>query len=700
MGTIKRQNSKGSWLVRGRSRSARQLETEKGRGEGPDEELSTSDSPFTEVCPEVALPPPALPPPIAVAHTSSMVVDTLKGNTFVNQYLILKELGKGSQGKVKLCLNTDDNILYAVKVINKQKSMRQMKLAKKSFGAKGDAGDDLIKEIVVMKKLKHENIVKLHEVIDDQFGEKLLMVMEYVDGGPLMEGGDNQTTMKKVTEATARKHFRDILKGLEYLHSNNIVHRDLKPENLLLSSEGIVKISDFGSATLCENGVDTLEDTLGTRCFFAPEMCDEGGAAYSGMKADIWALGVSLYMFIFGHCPFQGDSILDLFNAIKTEPLHFPPDAQVTEGMKDILQCLLEKDPDKRLSLAGAMQHVWTTGSGTLQLLHPSGVPLRDFKLSTEDRARAMTPNIASVFSCLAATVRTFRKGEVILKEGEPSEGLYLVKQGFCVVTSSTRNRLEKLISVDPDFEDHLSDLDSSDGSEDIQGAPGEYMDVMGAIGWSNNGKNQPAARSPYVRSNTFAHVHSMDSYETDESTPKSQDFGPIGTLNRKQVLRSVLHRPTLMHNHMAKLVRESFSERSYDQEEDDPESPVSMTDATCSRGPGAILGVMALDPKHPAKNHETIIAETEVRVAFVEHAAVRKYFKGPDSHIQVKLLMARLQRVALMQSTKDKFGKLRGEMERVDSLRKLHRGSTSLTTSRTSSAKSMGSSPGAPLPG
>ena len=100
--------------------------------------------------------------------------------------------------------------------------------------------------------------------------------------------------------------------------------------------------------------------------------------------------------------------------------------------MQDILRGLLSKDPDLRLSLVDAMRHAWTTGSGTLKLLHPSGVPLREFKMSKQDRDNAMTPNITNVFSTMAPTVMHFRKGEIILKEGQISKGLFLVKVCWC----------------------------------------------------------------------------------------------------------------------------------------------------------------------------------------------------------------------------------------------------------------------------
>lgn len=85
--------------------------------------------------------------------------------------------------------------------------------------------------------------------------------------------------------------------GLDYLHSKNIVHGDLKPDNMLLASDGRVKISDFGSARMVDHGHTTVR-TMGTPAFMAPEMCE--GQPYHGEVADIWALGICLYMFVYG----------------------------------------------------------------------------------------------------------------------------------------------------------------------------------------------------------------------------------------------------------------------------------------------------------------------------------------------------------------------------------------------------------------
>ena len=88
-----------------------------------------------------------------------------------------------------------------------------------------------------------------------------------------------------------------LLQGLSYLHANKIAHGDLKPDNFLLATNGHLKIADFGSSQLTRVG-DLVNRTAGTPAFMAPEVCS--GGAYQARLADVWALGVSLYMFVFG----------------------------------------------------------------------------------------------------------------------------------------------------------------------------------------------------------------------------------------------------------------------------------------------------------------------------------------------------------------------------------------------------------------
>ena len=154
-----------------------------------------------------------------------------KGIKHLNQYIIVKALGKGSTDVVKLCLNTKDNRLYAKKVINKSHRKRTKAV---------------LQEIAVMKKLRHTNVVRLVEVIDDPESSDTFMVLEYIDGGPVFTRLDTEP----IPEDQCRRYFRDVCKGLDYLHYYGIAHRDLKPENLLKQADGAVKIADLGVASV------------------------------------------------------------------------------------------------------------------------------------------------------------------------------------------------------------------------------------------------------------------------------------------------------------------------------------------------------------------------------------------------------------------------------------------------------------------
>lgn len=175
------------------------------------------------------------------AHSGEVSVSTTlsmrkleSGSRVVNKYIVEKELGKGSFGDVYLCRDQETDECYAMKMINRPQSSWN-----------DDAGSSIKQEIAVMKRLQHVNIVNLHEVIDDANARKIFLIQEYMEGGPLMADAE---TCEPVDVVLARKYFRDIVRGVCYLHSEGIIHRDIKPQNMLLSANGTVKIADFGAA--------------------------------------------------------------------------------------------------------------------------------------------------------------------------------------------------------------------------------------------------------------------------------------------------------------------------------------------------------------------------------------------------------------------------------------------------------------------
>jgi serine/threonine protein kinase len=235
--------------------------------------------------------------PAAVVFTSVAHVETsATGTRLVNQYELLQKLGSGSFGKVRQVRSLDGDGKFAMKIF------RRSALRKPRLNAeRTTALDDVMKEICIMAKLRHPNVVRLVEVINDPDHEKLYMVMEFCEQGPLMKKNMSDYVFPL---SDVRQYARDILEGVKFLHENHVLHRDLKPENLLLC-DGVVKISDFGVSDEFEGEDDSLRRTAGTPAFTAPELITAGQAKGRGRKADVFAVGVTLYCLCFSKIPFE-----------------------------------------------------------------------------------------------------------------------------------------------------------------------------------------------------------------------------------------------------------------------------------------------------------------------------------------------------------------------------------------------------------
>ncbi|XP_050779898.1 calcium/calmodulin-dependent protein kinase kinase 2 isoform X3 [Gopherus flavomarginatus] len=271
----------------------------------------------------------------------------------LNQYKLKDEIGKGSYGVVKLAYNEDDNTYYAMKVLSKKKLMRQAGFPRRPppRGAKATSEgclepkgpiEQVYQEIAILKKLDHPNVVKLVEVLDDPSEDHLYMVFELVKQGPVME----VPAIKPLTEDQARFYFQDLIKGIEYLHYQKIIHRDIKPSNLLVGEDGHIKIADFGVSNEFKGTDALLTNTVGTPAFMAPETLSETRRIFSGK------------------CPFMDERILSLHSKIKTQPLEFPDQPDITEDFKDLIMRMLDKNPESRISVPEIKLHPWVTKNG------------------------------------------------------------------------------------------------------------------------------------------------------------------------------------------------------------------------------------------------------------------------------------------------------------------------------------------------
>ncbi|RCH95669.1 hypothetical protein CU098_000571, partial [Rhizopus stolonifer] len=290
--------------------------------------------------------------------------------------------------------DTHTSELVAIKIVDKKNRRRQMGYHLLR-GSQAQGGSEPVskenehkirREIAILTKCCHPNVVRLYEVIDDPTSRKIYMALEYTASGEIEWRDEHDKPVMTVDEA--RHIFRDIVCGLDYLHALGIIHRDIKPANLLLSHEGIAKISDFGvsyfNELLAMNNAHLLQsadeqvmqkidrelaETAGTPAFFAPELCCAGDANESTKKPriskaiDVWALGVTLYCFVFGQCPFIAATEFELFDTIPTQPLTFPSKEQIgfdiDSDLKDLLVKLLEKNPNDRITLDQVKVHPW-----------------------------------------------------------------------------------------------------------------------------------------------------------------------------------------------------------------------------------------------------------------------------------------------------------------------------------------------------
>lgn len=231
----------------------------------------------------------------------------------VNQYLLSEQIGKGAFGEVRKAVSQMDGKAYAVKILNKSV------LSRKSMGRFGNALQSVKREVAIHKMLDHPNVVRLHEVIDSSDHDRIYMVSDLVPGGALQP---DALEADPLPLAEARHYFAQLVAAMQYLHFNRVVHRDIKPGNLLANRKTReLKVADFGVSHVHEEGGDGLRSTAGTAAFTSPEMTE--GGVFSGKKADVWAVGCSLYMMLYGRPPFVAKRIYEIFDAIVEKEVEF-----------------------------------------------------------------------------------------------------------------------------------------------------------------------------------------------------------------------------------------------------------------------------------------------------------------------------------------------------------------------------------------
>lgn len=276
---------------------------------------------------------------------------------FKDLYKKQKEpLGSGGFGVVYKCRHRDTKQTRAVKVIPKKK-IKNM--------------ETFLQEVEIMKKLDHPNVLKLYEYFIDE--DDVNLVTEICKGGELF---DRIVEKEFYPEVDAAQIFEQILRSINYIHSQGIAHRDIKPENFLFETKednSTLKIIDFGLSKILQKGpkpggapkenkraklgdLGKMNTKAGTPCYISPEVL----TGNYGAECDMWSCGCMLYILLAGYPPFEGDDDYELCQSILKGKVEFEGEEWegVSKEAKNLIMSLICK-PEKRLSAQEALQHKW-----------------------------------------------------------------------------------------------------------------------------------------------------------------------------------------------------------------------------------------------------------------------------------------------------------------------------------------------------
>ncbi|XP_053675535.1 serine/threonine-protein kinase GL21140 [Anopheles nili] len=278
------------------------------------------------------------------------------------KYTLGSIIGDGNFAVVLKLKDKLKNSDYALKIIDKSKC----------------SGKDhyLAAEIRVMKKLNHPYIIQL--VHDIETIKNMYLVLELVRGGDLFDAITRVTRFSENQSKTMMKHLAS---AMAYMHSLSIVHRDIKPENLLVELDGdgnviILKLGDFGLA--CEV-TEPLLSICGTPTYVAPEILMESGY---GVKIDVWAAGIILYILLCGFPPFVSpdNQQEQLFDAILNGYFDFPAPYwnNIGDSVRDLIINMLQSDPELRFSSEDILDHPWLTSDIVDDTRDPNGIVIEE----------------------------------------------------------------------------------------------------------------------------------------------------------------------------------------------------------------------------------------------------------------------------------------------------------------------------------
>ncbi|XP_029870066.1 death-associated protein kinase 2 isoform X6 [Aquila chrysaetos chrysaetos] len=329
------------------------------------------------------------------ASMRSPIMALFKQQKVEDVYEIGEELGSGQFAIVKKCRDKSTGMEYAAKFIKKRQSRASRR---------GVRREEIEREVTILQQILHANIIKLHDIYENK--TDVVLILELVSGGELF---DFLAQKESLSEEEATRFIKQILDGVNYLHSKKIAHFDLKPENIMLLDKNIpiphIKLIDFGLAHKIEDGVE-FKNIFGTPEFVAPEIVNYEPL---GLAADMWSIGVITYILLSGASPFLGETKQETLANITAVNYEFDEEffSNTSDLAKDFIQKLLVKDTRKRLTIQEALSHPWITPVDKRQALvrQASVVNMENFKRQYARRRWKLSYRIVSLCNHLSRSL-------------------------------------------------------------------------------------------------------------------------------------------------------------------------------------------------------------------------------------------------------------------------------------------------------
>ncbi|XP_043074596.1 serine/threonine-protein kinase PAK 5 isoform X2 [Puntigrus tetrazona] len=307
---------------------------------------SQPSSPFTPG--PGAYPPPSWgsaseQPPCRVSHEQfraalQLVVNPGDPREYLDNFL---KIGEGSTGIVCIATEKHSGKQVAVKKMDLRKQQRR---------------ELLFNEVVIMRDYHHENVVDMYNSY--LVGDELWVVMEFLEGGALTD----IVTHTRMNEEQIATVCLSVLKALSYLHTQGVIHRDIKSDSILLTSDGRIKLSDFGFCAQVSKEVPKRKSLVGTPYWMAPEVISR--LPY-GTEVDIWSLGIMVIEMVDGEPPYFNEPPLQAMRRIRDNlPPRLKESHKVSSVLRAFLDLMLVREPSQRASAPELLQHSFLKLSG------------------------------------------------------------------------------------------------------------------------------------------------------------------------------------------------------------------------------------------------------------------------------------------------------------------------------------------------